>query len=57
MPTPEKSGVHLTGVDSGWPVASTAEPAPRKDGTGVNELDHATLVEDNEVFDESDEEE
>lgn len=33
----EKSGVHLTGADSGWPVASDAEPMPHKDGTGTDD--------------------
>jgi hypothetical protein len=36
-----KSGVHLTGADSGWPVATasdTAEPEPKKDGTGADPL-------------------
>lgn len=30
----EKSGVHLTGDDSGWPVGGEGEPEPKKDGTG-----------------------
>ena len=32
----EKSGVHITGADSGWPVAGTGEPEPRKDGSGAD---------------------
>ena len=35
----EKSGVHLTGVDSGYPVATaddTAEPEPKKPGDGTD---------------------
>lgn len=35
--TTEKSGVHLTGADSGWPVAADAEPDPHKDGTGTDD--------------------
>lgn len=30
----ERSGVHLTGDDSGWPVGGDAEPEPKKDGSG-----------------------
>lgn len=40
----EKSGVHLTGADSGWPVAGAAEPAPRKDGTGADPHSRAASV-------------
>ena len=40
----EKSGVHLTGADSGWPVASAAEPGPRKDGTGADPHSRADAV-------------
>ena len=40
----EKSGVHLTGADSGWPVASSAEPDPRKDGTGADPHSRASSV-------------
>lgn len=42
----EKSGVHLTGADSGWPVASSAEPDPRKDGTGADPHSRASEVAD-----------
>lgn len=28
----ERSGIHLTGADSGWPVAATAEADPKKTG-------------------------
>jgi hypothetical protein len=31
-----RSGIHLTGEDSGWPVAADAEPEPHKDGTGAD---------------------
>lgn len=32
---PERSGVHLTGEDSGWPVGDEPqEPDPRKTGEG-----------------------
>lgn len=41
---PEKSGVHLTGADSGWPVASAAEPDPRKTGTGADPHSRASAV-------------
>ena len=36
MAEPERSGVHITAADSGWPVgtAATAEPDPKKDGEG-----------------------
>lgn len=37
MATREKSGVHLTGADSGWPVGAAGEPGPNKDGTGAND--------------------
>lgn len=43
----EKSGVHLTGADSGWPVASSAESDPRKDGSGSDPHSRASSVEDN----------
>lgn len=42
---PEKSGVHLTGADSGWPVGSVAvEPPHTKAGAGVDGLPKATSV-------------
>ncbi|HEY3435079.1 MAG TPA: hypothetical protein VGK41_05455 [Solirubrobacterales bacterium] len=40
----ERSGVHLTGADSGWPVGSAAEPGPRKDGTGADPHSRADSV-------------
>lgn len=43
----EKSGVHLTGADSGWPVASSAESDPRKDGSGSDPHSRANSVADN----------
>jgi hypothetical protein len=34
----EKSGVHITSADSGWPVGDTAvEPPYTKDGTGTDD--------------------
>ena len=33
---PEKSGVHLTGADSGWPVGAEDSPGHAKDGTGTD---------------------
>jgi len=30
----EKAGIHLTGADSGWPVAAATEPPYVKDGDG-----------------------
>jgi hypothetical protein len=40
----ERSGIHLTGADSGWPVGSDAEPVPHKDGTGADEHAHVEGV-------------
>lgn len=41
----EKSGVHLTGADSGWPTGNDAtEPPYTKPGTGVDALPHASAV-------------
>jgi hypothetical protein len=34
----ERSGIHVTGKDSGWPVAADTEPDPHKDGSGVDDL-------------------
>lgn len=45
----EKSGVHLTGADSGWPVAAAAEPDPHKDGTGADPHTHASSVADSVI--------
>ncbi len=41
---PEKSGVHLTGKDSGWPVGGAGEPGHVKDGTGADPLPKAEAV-------------
>ncbi len=43
----EKSGVHLTGADSGWPVASATEPGTRKDGSGADPHSRADSVANN----------
>jgi len=43
----EKSGVHLTGADSGWPVAGSAEPDPKKDGSGADPHSRASSVKGN----------
>jgi hypothetical protein len=40
----EKSGVHLTGADSGWPVAGTDEAQPKKDGQGNDPHSRADSV-------------
>lgn len=45
----ERSGIHLTGADSGWPVGAAGEPAPHKDGTGADPFPAATAVADSEV--------
>lgn len=45
----EKSGVHLTGADSGWPVASSGENDPHKDGTGADPFVRASSVADNVI--------
>lgn len=45
----ERSGIHLTGADSGWPVASSAEPDPHKDGTGADPHTAAAEVANNVV--------
>lgn len=36
-----KSGIHLTGEDSGWPVAAASEPGLNKDGSGTDGLKKA----------------
>lgn len=43
----EKSGVHLTGADSGWPVAGSAEADPKKAGDGVDPHTRADSVANN----------
>lgn len=41
----EKSGIHLTGKDSGWPVGNVAEEPPHtKDGTGADPFPKAASV-------------
>lgn len=40
----EKSGVHLTGKDSGWPVGGAGEPPHTKDGTGADPFPDAQSV-------------
>lgn len=45
----ERSGIHTTGADSGWPVGGDAEPDPKKDGSGVDDLPKVTAVEDGKV--------
>ena len=41
----ERSGIHVTGKDSGWPVGGPGEPDPKKDGTGNDDLPKVTSVE------------
>lgn len=45
----ERAGIHLTGEDSGWPVAAPAEAEPHKDGSGDDPHEDATAVADGEV--------
>jgi hypothetical protein len=41
----EKSGVHLTGADSGWPTGDPAKETPyTKDGTGTDVVGHKAQV-------------
>ena len=40
----EKSGVHITGADSGWPVAGAGEAQPKKDGKGNDPHSRADSV-------------
>lgn len=47
----EKSGVHLTGADSGWPVGADTEPHA-KDGTGTDVAENALSVADHVVTDD-----
>lgn len=42
--TAEKSGIHLTGADSGWPVGAEASPGNAKDGTGSDPYSRADAV-------------
>src|SRR6476646_1963403 len=41
----ERSGIHVTGKDSGWPVGGPDEPDPKKDGTGTDDLPKVESVE------------
>lgn len=50
--SPEKSGVHLTGNDSGWPVGGEDEPGYVKDGTGADKLPNATAVAGGRITDD-----
>lgn len=45
----ERSGIHLTGKDSGWPVGGPGEPDPKKDGSGVDDLPKAEAIEQGQV--------
>lgn len=48
----EKSGIHLTGNDSGWPVGNVAgEPPHTKDGTGKDPFPKAKSVSGGVVVD------
>ena len=47
----EKSGVHLTGKDSGWPVGGKGEPPHTKDGSGTDPFPKAASVADGKVKD------
>jgi hypothetical protein len=47
----EKSGIHLTGGDSGWPVGGTDEPPHTKDGTGADPFPHVSEIADGAVKD------
>lgn len=49
----ERSGIHLTGADSGWPVAQDPEPDPYKDGTGDDPHDQARQSLNGTVLDEN----
>lgn len=45
----ERSGIHITGKDSGWPVGGPDEPDPKKDGTGVDDLPKVESIAQGEV--------
>lgn len=47
MADAERSGIHTTGADSGFPVAGTAEAQPHKNGSGT---DDSKLPKANEVL-------
>lgn len=40
----ERSGIHLTGADSGWPVSSDREADPHKRGDGLDRAPRAKLI-------------
>ncbi len=48
----EKSGIHLTGKDSGWPVGGDDEPPYTKDGTGADPFPSAVSVAGGKVTDD-----
>lgn len=45
----ERSGLHITGRDSGVPVAAEEEPGDTKDGSGKDKFKGVAAVEDGEV--------
>lgn len=45
----ERSGIHVTGKDSGWPVGGPDEADPKKDGTGNDDLPKVESVAKGEV--------
>jgi hypothetical protein len=47
--TDNRSGIHLTGRDSGWPVAAAAEPGRNKDGSGADPHPKAEAYVDGEI--------
>ena len=52
----EKSGVHTTGADSGWPVGGANEPPHTKDGTGADPFPAVESVAGGVVKDAGDDE-
>lgn len=48
-PDAERSGLHITGKDSGMPVASDVEPGDVKDGSGEDRYEGVAAVENGEV--------
>lgn len=47
----EKSGVHITGVDSGWPTGAASEPLHVKNGNGTDGQPKAQSVAANLITD------
>lgn len=47
--TAERSGLHITGRDSGVPVAAEAEPGDKKDGSGEDKFKGIAAVEQGKV--------